>query len=32
MLVPVFSFDANKVKQRLELIAKDVIEPYQHGV
>lgn len=32
MLVPVFSFDANKVKQRLEMIAKDVIEPYQRGV
>jgi alkanesulfonate monooxygenase SsuD/methylene tetrahydromethanopterin reductase-like flavin-dependent oxidoreductase (luciferase family) len=31
MMEPVFSFDANKVKQRLESIAKDVIEPYQHG-
>ncbi len=31
MLVPVFSFDSNKVKQRLEMIAKDVIEPYQLG-
>ena len=32
MLAPVFSFDANKVKQRLEMIAKEVIEPYQSGV
>jgi probable F420-dependent oxidoreductase len=32
MLVPVFSFDASKVKQRLEMIAKNVIEPYQRGV
>ncbi len=31
MLVPVFSFDSNKVKQRLEMIAKEVIEPYQQG-
>lgn len=31
MLVPVFSFDSNKVKQRLEMIAKEVIEPYQRG-
>ncbi len=30
MLVPVFSFDSNKVKQRLEMLAKEVIEPYQH--
>jgi len=31
MLAPVFSFDANKVKQRLEMIAKEVIEPYESG-
>ena len=31
VLAPVFSFDANKVKQRLEIIAKEVIEPYQAG-
>jgi probable F420-dependent oxidoreductase len=31
MLVPVFSFAASKVKQRLERVAKDVIEVYQRG-
>jgi probable F420-dependent oxidoreductase len=31
MMVPVFSFDATKVKQRLEMIARDIIEPYQRS-
>jgi probable F420-dependent oxidoreductase len=31
LMVPVFSFDAAKVGQRLELIAKDVIAPSRRG-
>ena len=31
LMVPVFSFDAAKVRQRLPLIAKDVIAPYRRG-
>ena len=31
VMVPVFSFDADKVRQRLEQIATDVIEPYRRG-
>lgn len=31
LMVPVFSFDAAKVRQRLEQIARDVIEPYRRG-
>lgn len=31
LMVPVFSFDAARVRQRLEQIARDVIEPYRRG-
>jgi probable F420-dependent oxidoreductase len=31
VMAPVFSFDAAKVRQRLEQIATDVIEPYRRG-
>ena len=31
LMAPVFSFDAAKVRQRLEQIARDVIEPYRRG-
>lgn len=31
VMAPVFSFDAAKVRQRLEQIARDVIEPYRRG-
>jgi probable F420-dependent oxidoreductase len=31
VMVPVFSFDAAKVRQRLEQIARDVIAPYRRG-
>ena len=31
LMVPVFSFDAAKVRQRLEQIARDVIAPYRRG-
>jgi probable F420-dependent oxidoreductase len=31
VMVPVFSFDADKVKQRLEQIATQVIAPYRRG-
>jgi len=30
-MVPVFSFDRDKVLQRLEQIATHVIQPYQRG-
>ena len=31
LMAPVFSFDAAKVRQRLEQIARDVIAPYRRG-
>jgi probable F420-dependent oxidoreductase len=31
MLAPVFSFEPDKVRQRLEQIATEIIEPYQRG-
>jgi alkanesulfonate monooxygenase SsuD/methylene tetrahydromethanopterin reductase-like flavin-dependent oxidoreductase (luciferase family) len=31
VMVPVFSFDAAKVRQRLEQLASDVIAPYRRG-
>jgi alkanesulfonate monooxygenase SsuD/methylene tetrahydromethanopterin reductase-like flavin-dependent oxidoreductase (luciferase family) len=31
LTAPVFSFDAGNVRQRLEQIARDVIEPYRRG-
>jgi probable F420-dependent oxidoreductase len=31
VMAPVFSLDAAKVRQRLEQVAKDVIEPYRRG-
>ncbi len=31
LMVPVFSFDADRVRQRLERIATEVIEPYRRG-
>jgi len=31
VMAPVFSFDAAKVRQRLEQVARDVIEPYRRG-
>jgi len=31
VMVPAFSFDAGKVRQRLEQIATQVIEPYRRG-
>ena len=31
VMVPAFSFEADKVKQRLEQVAAQVIAPYRHG-
>ena len=31
VMVPVFSFEADKVRRRLEQIAEQVIAPYQGG-
>jgi hypothetical protein len=31
LMLPVFSFDAAKVRQRLEQLAREVLEPYRRG-